>query len=70
MLSNVGGVKCQQFVKHWKPIFKRELCDWLQFSIQSSDYGATAVAKISLYCKFWLCLEVETDPCIAVKQTS
>ena len=58
--------KCQNVLKGNRAL-------WLQFSIQSFDYGATTVAKVSLYavhCKFWHCLVVESGPCIAVKQTS
>ena len=53
-LRNMGGVKCQPFLKHsnhWKQALKRFLkrsrALWCLFSIQSSDYGAASVLKVT-----------------------
>ena len=63
------------FLKHSNHL-KRNRALWLLFNTQLSDYGTTTVAKVSLYSTFtrstisFGCLEVETGPCIAVKQNS
>ena len=63
-IRNVGGVRPQPFFicasrfkrssNHWeqhghKNIFKRNRALGFEFSIQSSVYGAVAVAKVSLF---------------------
>ena len=55
VLRNVGRVKSQPFKKTLvtkmgpKMFLKRKCVLWFLFSIQSSDYGATSVAKVSLF---------------------
>ena len=58
VVRNVGGVKCGPLLKHSNHFkrtlkcFKMDPCAWLLFNIQSSDFGATNVAKVSLYSTF------------------
>ena len=58
VVHNAGGVKFRPFCKaepletNPKNVLKWNLALWLLFNIQSSDYGATTVAKISLYSTF------------------
>ena len=46
-------VSVKPFSNHWKPntknVLKGNRALWSLFSSQSSDYGATTVAKVSLY---------------------
>ena len=56
VVRNVGGVKCGPLSKHKQPIetSTKNVLNWicslrLLFNIQSSDYGVTNVAKVSLY---------------------
>ena len=47
VVHNVGGVKMNT-----KNVLKWNHALWLLFNIQSSNYGATSVAKISLFSTF------------------
>ena len=47
VICNVGGVKTNT-----ENVLKWNHALWLLFNIQSSDYGATTVAKISLFSTF------------------
>ena len=47
VVRNVEGVKTNT-----KNVLKWNRALWLLFNIQSSDYGATTVAKISLFSTF------------------
>ena len=54
VLHNVGGVKCQPFLKRilemgTKNVFKWNCALWFLFSIQSSSYSTTTVVKVSLF---------------------
>ena len=45
-------LKHSNHLKRTLKCFKMDLCASLPFNIQSSDYGATNVAKVSLYSTF------------------
>ena len=52
VLSNVGGVKCQPFLKrsnYAKNVLEWNHALWLLYSIKSSFYCVATVAKLSLY---------------------